>query len=329
LVSQLGLSLPLGAFLAGLALSESDFCYLVKTEIYPFRGLLLGLFFVTVGMSLNWPLALQHSGTVVGLLAGLLIVKSITLWAIARLSRYCQGFSIRLGLLLAQGSEFAFVLLALATAQGLLTGELGQLLQVCVGLSLALTPALSWMGRILSQRIEQGRVEEVQSTYNPDAPKVIITGFNEIGQEIAKVLEAEGIDYIAYDGDRDRIALARSKGFQVGYADMNRPKTATAVSVGDATAVIILLEDLDVSLYLIDALKHMNTTIPVYTVTYDDKHYQQVLDRKVENTLLKDHNTSREITSKLMRHLLYSDEQIESRLERMARDQQAALPQSV
>lgn len=166
-ISKLGLSLPLGAFLAGLALSESDFCYLVKTEIQPFRGLLLGLFFITVGMSLNWPLAFQSIGILIIFILGIVSIKAVSLWIAARLMKFCKGFSVRLGLLLAQGSEFAFVLFSLAMAQNLLYPRQGILLQVAVSCTLAFTPLLAWIGQIIGNQIEHSQIEEQVQQQKP------------------------------------------------------------------------------------------------------------------------------------------------------------------
>jgi len=325
-ISQLGLSLPLGAFLAGLALSESDFCYLVKAEIQPFRGLLLGLFFITVGMSLNWPLAFQAAGTLFILIAGIISLKTISSWAAAQLMRFCNGFSIRLGLLLAQGSEFAFVLFSLAAAENLLSLKLSTLLQVAVSCTLALTPLLSWLGRTIGNWIEHERIEnEGEGQTARATEKVIISGFDNIGQEIAKALEAEGISYIAYDNDRQRIAQSRGKGFQVDYSDINRPKTASAASVGKAKAVIVLTDDTETVLYLLDALKQMNPNFPVYVATTNLVDFEKLSTIGAAEVFIKNNETASLIAADLMRKFSFKEEQIADRIARMKREQEASL----
>jgi CPA2 family monovalent cation:H+ antiporter-2 len=317
-ISKLGLSLPLGAFLAGLALSESDFCYLVKTEIQPFRGLLLGLFFITVGMSLNWPLAFQSIGILLALVVGILSIKATSLWAAARLMKFCHGFSIRLGLILAQGSEFAFVLFSLAMTQKLIAPDTAALLQVAVGVTLALTPSLAGVGQLIGQRFEHRQNEnEEQET----SGKIIITGFDGIGQEIAKVLEAEGLGYIAYDADRDRIAKARSKGFQVDFSDVNRPKTASAASVGKAKAVVVLVDDQEVSSYLLQALKKMDMNIPIYAATRDLAHFEELSSIGAGEVFMKNNETAFLIAADLMRAFSLKEDRIADRLDRMKREQ--------
>jgi monovalent cation:proton antiporter-2 (CPA2) family protein len=332
-ISQLGLSLPLGAFLAGLALSESDFCYLVKAEIHPFRGLLMGLFFITVGMSLNWPLALESGLPLLGMIAGLIVIKTVALWIGARTMRFCNGGAVYLSLLLAQGSEFAFVLFALAATSGLLPEKTSQLLQIAVGVSLALTPFLAWAGRLLGNRIENRRVQTPEpEDLPPAAPetegRVFITGFDAIGQELAKILEAEGIEYIAYDSSRERVAEARSLGFRADFSDINRPKTASAAIVGKARAVVILIEDPDVSLYLAEALKQMNLSIPVYAATRDVMHYNKLANIGLTDTFHKNAQTVSLIAADLLKQLGLSEAQISDRLERVQRDQEPLLAEA-
>jgi len=320
-VSQLGLSLPLGAFLAGLALSESDFCYLVKTEIAPFRGLLLGLFFITIGMSLNWPLAFTAAPIVLGVVAGLVLIKCVLLWVAARLVGYCKGFGLRLGLILSQGDELAFVLFSFAVAQGLVASQTAQLLLLSIGFTMALTPILAKTGGLLSCEIEKNASDSTSNLENTDDGHIIITGFDEIAQEIAKVLEAEGVKYKAFDGNRERIAEARSKGFAVDYSDIHRPKTASLASLGRAKAVVNLLDDPESSLYLADALKQLNPELPVYAATHDMNHYEELSKRNLTDVLVKDKATARIIAGALLRQLEFDENRIQERLGRMIREE--------
>lgn len=322
-VSQLGLSMSLGAFLAGLALAESDFQYLVKEELYPFRGLLLGLFFITVGMSLNWPLALESAGLVLLIVSGIICLKALTLWAVASLAGYRQGFAIRLGLLLSEGSEFSLVLLTIAVSATLVPAPVGQLLQLAVGLTLGLLPLLNWVGQKLSEHTEHYLVEEIPTTNNQDT-QIIITGFGPIGEEVAKALETEGIPYIAFDNDRKCIARARGRGFQVHYSDTHRPKTVSETSMGKAKAVVVLLKEMKTSLALVDILKSLGPQVPIYAVASNMEHFNALSQRNLKDVLIRSPETAKVIVECLMRQLSFSEEKIVERLEWMNR--QESLP---
>lgn len=317
-VSQLGLSISLGAFLAGLALAESDFQYLVKEELYPFRGLLLGLFFITVGMSLNWPLALNSSSLIFLLVVSIISLKAATLWAVARLVGYQQGFSIRLGLLLSEGSEFSLIMLTMAVSGALITTPTGQLLQLAVGLTLALLPVLNWAGRKIGEQVEHRSVEETPLLPN-QKNQVIITGFGLIGEEVAKALAAEGISYIAFDNNRNCIARARSRGFQVHYSDTHRPKTASETSMGKSKAVVVLLDEMKTSLSLVDILKSLEPQIPIYAGAIDMDHLNALSERGIAHATLQSPETAKVLVECLMRQLSFTEEKIVERLEWMSR----------
>jgi Kef-type K+ transport system membrane component KefB/voltage-gated potassium channel Kch len=320
-VQEMGLSMPLGAFLAGLALSESDFCYLVKAEIHPFRGLLLGLFFITVGMSLNWSLLLTQWPWVLGVALGLMGIKALALWGVARCVGYCQGFSLRLGLMLCQASEFVFVLFALAVSQGLLDASLSQPLQLAVGLTLALTPVANTLARRWAAQLKV-----------PDAPidttgqRVIITGFDAIGQGLAKMLTAEGIPYVAYESDHNIIAHYRSEGYQVEYSDINRPRTASAVSQQQARAVVILLDNPNLTEHLANALVTMNPALPIYVATDHLPLINQLAGLPLKDVLMKNDETLFEIADSLFATLGVSPTQIQHRIERFRKDTAPVIP---
>lgn len=223
LTGMAGLSLPLGAFLGGMLLSESEYCYMVKTELKPFRGLLLGLFFITVGMSLDLKVVQEAIGTTLGLALALLVVKGLLVALAAALTRLRGGLAVRLGFVLAQGSEFAFVLLALMSQDGILDGTSAAVLTAAVVLSMAATPALAPLGDRLGAALERRSLDS-SAAGSGRAQHVLINGASETELTVASALMAAGHDYLVVDTDRASIARARSRGFQAEVGDLRDPR---------------------------------------------------------------------------------------------------------
>jgi monovalent cation:H+ antiporter-2, CPA2 family len=233
-----GLSLPLGAFLAGLIISETTFCYMVKAEIAPFRTLLLGLFFITVGMTLNAEFLVNNWLPILGIVAAIMMVKVATLLPVAMLQKRSATTSVQLGLWLSQAGEFGFVLFALAFAQGLLTENIYQMLMVSIGVSFVLTPLMITLSDKIGARSDcsQPDVYDAQG-------KVIILGFGAEGKNVARLLHSAGIDYLGIDPDVMRISTAKSQGFNAALGDPAKPSLYTSIHTTSAKAAIFALDN--------------------------------------------------------------------------------------
>jgi CPA2 family monovalent cation:H+ antiporter-2 len=244
LTTQGGLSLPLGAFLAGLLLSETEYRHQVEADIRPIRGLLLGLFFLTVGLSIDLALVVASWPLVLGLLGALLIGKSAILLALSLLVREALDVAVRVALLLAQGGEFAFVLFGAAMDHGLLEARTGHVLVATVALSMAATPALATLGRAIAERLHRRGASDLAALRDetqPEADHVVIAGFGRVGQTVAKVLSAAGIRYVALDLDQARVARCRARGLPVFYGDASRVDVLSAVGAGRARAAVLTM----------------------------------------------------------------------------------------
>lgn len=299
---SLGLSLALGAFLGGLALSESSFSYIVRTEISPFRGLLLALFFLTVGMSLNLGAIVDNAGQVVGLLAAFYFLKALGNWLALVLSGMERASATRLAFLLSQGSEFAFVLVAAAQVSGLFPPAVGDLAISTVGLSLALTPLLGGLGCALSrsQCSIKDEDEDEASKFADDEHEVLIVEFDDFARDIAGVLSAAGISYRGHDRDMERLTYAKSRGFNVFYSDLSRPRTLGRVSTGKVLAVVCLLEDDSLLKELLPRLKTMAPDLPIIAASSDLARIELLGELGVEHAFIK----SKESLSQLVEVLL-------------------------
>jgi CPA2 family monovalent cation:H+ antiporter-2 len=245
LTAQGGLSLPLGAFLAGLLLSETEYRHQVEADIRPFRGLLVGLFFLTVGLSIDLALVAASWPTVLALLGALLIGKSAILLLLCLLFRETLAVALRIALLLAQGGEFAFVLFAAAQSRGILDPPTAQVLVATVALSMAVTPVLAALGRAIAQRLQHRPgtdLAALQAEAESHADHVVIAGFGRVGQTVAKVLEAAGIPYVALDLDHARVTRCRARGLPAFYGDASRVDVLSAAGAGRARAAVLTMD---------------------------------------------------------------------------------------
>jgi CPA2 family monovalent cation:H+ antiporter-2 len=272
-----GLSLALGAFLAGMLISETEYRYQVEEEIQPFRDVLLGLFFVTVGMMLDLQLVFDRIGLVFALLILLVAFKFALIGALARAFGKAPGASLRTALALAQGGEFGFVLLTQAGTAGVVTDALGQPLLAAMILSMMATPFLigasdrivlrfansEWMLR----SIEMHRVA-VQSLETER--HVIILGYGRNGQHIARLLDAESVRYIALDLDPERVREAALAGDTVVFADCSRREALIAAGIQRAAAVVITFADSASAVRVLAHIQSLNPTVPVIARARED-----------------------------------------------------------
>lgn len=302
--SRLGLSLPLGAFLAGMALAESRYSHLVRAELAPFRGLLLGLFFITVGMALDLHVFADEPVALAALVLALMAGKTAVVFAIARASGRSGGFSLRLAVTLAQGSEFGFLLFALAASQGLIAGPAAQQLAAAVTVSLALTPALTRLGERAAARLEPAPAEAAPTPVCQG--RVAIIGFSEPAERLAEILAAAGVPYRGF-GTREQVNRARARGFDVEYGDPSRPRALRMATVGEARAAAVLLEDPGVARQVIDGLRQVSPELPVYAAAPDAQTAAALEPLGLRQLLLRDDETPDRMGQALLRDLGFAD----------------------
>jgi CPA2 family monovalent cation:H+ antiporter-2 len=270
-----GLSLVLGAFLAGMLISETEYRYRVEEDIQPFRDVLLGLFFVTVGMMLDLRLVFGQWPLVLGLLALLVAAKAALISALARGFGDSAGTALRVGLALAQGGEFGFVLLPLAA--GLVAPALLQALLAAMIVSMLATPFLiaasdrivmrfsrsEWMLRSLE--LHRVATQSMQANRH-----VIILGYGRNGQRLARLLDAEGVRYIALDLDPQRVHEAALAGDTVVFADSARREALIAAGIARAAAVVVTFADANAAVRLLSHIHQLNPVVPVIVRARDE-----------------------------------------------------------
>lgn len=280
-----GLSLALGAFLAGMMLAETEYRYQVESGIRPFRDTLLGLFFVTIGMRLDMRLILEQALVVTALLAGILVLKTAVVTLVSRRSSGSWFKSLRTGIVLSEGGEFGFALIALLLQNRLLAQDTTQLLLAAITLSMVLSPLLIRHNKAIARFLlrEQRPVPRMASPVDvatealAHREHVILCGYGRVGQNVARVLDGQGFEYIAMDLDPYRVRTAREAGDPVIYGDAADEEMLEAVGLAHASAVIVTFADTERSLAIIQAVRRLRAEVPVLVRTADDTRLEELL----------------------------------------------------
>jgi monovalent cation:H+ antiporter-2, CPA2 family len=276
---QLALSLPVGAFIVGMMVGESDFRHQLEEEIRPFRDLLLGLFFLTIGTSIDLALVAREPMAIAAALILLILVKFSIVFAVVRFSRADRVTALRTALILAHGGEFSLLIVSQSLAGGLIPAAFGQPVLAAAALSLMLAPALvQWNGRIAAavtgreQSGENDHAEpaEIVARTRSLTNHVILAGCGPVGRLVATALEASGVPYVAVERDVGRLRKAQSQGHHVVFGDVTRPGILKAVGVHRARAVVALLNERRRLEQLVQRIRQLEPGLPVIVSTRDD-----------------------------------------------------------
>lgn len=262
-----GLSMALGAFLAGLLISETEYRHQVEGDIAPFRGLLLALFFMTIGMGIDVRLLAENAGVVAAGVLALVVVKMAVVAGLARAFGQSGGTAVFVGLSLAQAGEFAFVLFTLAIGAGALSPQTGGLALLIVALSIAVTPLLLRLGRVAGARMRQKQTGDPMAELDAEAldlrRHVLILGMGRAGRTVIRLLEAHGTEYLGLDLDPDTVSAERERGIPVFYGDGTRAEVLRAAGLQRASGVIVTLDDPSSATRAVRAIRAEDERIPI------------------------------------------------------------------
>lgn len=283
----LGLSNTLGAFLAGVLLSETKYRYQVEADIAPFRGILLGLFFVTVGFEIDVNLILSQLPQVASLVLGLMGIKALIVTALSRWYQLSLSNSIQTGLILSQGGEFAFVAFGLARTLGILSPQLTKLLLTSVSLTMALTPLMSSVGNKIAKKLEEqsdfthylGQDQDANEIKESD-DFVLVVGYGAVGKVVCDLLDRKFIKYVGLDINPNKAIQARNAGLPVFYGDIGRQEVAEAFNAGKAKAVIVCIAEKQQANRAIIALRRWYPKLKIFARAADVDHAN-----RLQNTL--------------------------------------------
>jgi len=275
LMSLVGISMVLGAFLAGLLLSETEYRHQVEADIRPFRGILLGLFFITVGMSIDIALIKSELLLVGTIVVCLLAGKSVVIATLCKAFGVPMGNSLRVGMLLSQGGEFGFVLFLTASSLGLLEPQTTQILLASVTLTMIATPLMAFAGHQVSRHLARGRnqgVVGIEELGEDMQGHVVIVGFGRVGQTVAKALSMSGISYMALDMDAARIEACRSKGMPVFFGDGSQIDVLHAAGARLARGAIVTIDQPEAADHIVSALHEFCPELPTFARASDLQH---------------------------------------------------------
>jgi glutathione-regulated potassium-efflux system ancillary protein KefC len=281
LMQRVGMSMALGTFLAGVLLAESEYRHALETDLEPFKGLLLGLFFIAVGMSIDFGVLLTQPLLILGLVAAFLAIKIGVLYGLSKLFRIPRSQQALFAFLLSQGGEFAFVVFGAAATARVFTPEIASILVVVVALSMVTTPLfLVLYDRFIEPHFQAAK-RRPDDTIEAQADHVIIAGFGRFGQVVGRLLHANRIKLTVLDHDPDQIDLLRKFGFKVFYGDATRIDLMHAAGAANARALVVAIDDVEDSLALVEAVRREFPDLKILARARNVSHYYDLMDRGV------------------------------------------------
>lgn len=271
-----GLSMALGALIAGLLLAETEFRHEVELMVEPFKGLLMGLFFMTVGMTIDVRQIVEAPLWLATFVAGLVLLKAIVVALLLRTGGLPWGRALEGGLLLGQGGEFAFIVIGYAVSTRVLDAQLGARVMLAVGLSLFLTPLLARLGRVIGERADS-RLHAQAASRDEGAlaaarGQVIVAGFGRVGQQLGKLLKAQGIAFVAFETDARLVARLRAEGWPVWFGNAARAELLCRVHADEAPAIVLTMDQPAAALQAVRGIRRAFPHVRLFARSRDEAH---------------------------------------------------------
>jgi monovalent cation:proton antiporter-2 (CPA2) family protein len=299
-----GLSPALGTFLAGVVLAESEYRHELESDIQPFKGLLLGLFFISVGSSIDLPLIKEQPLLILGLVFGLLIVKFVILFAIGKITRLENSQNFTFAFALAQGGEFAFVLVSFAAQNNVLDQQIGNILVATVALSMVVAPFLFTLNeKVVQPRFSSQISARAEDEINERGNPVILAGFGRFGHIIGRILVANGFKTTVLDLDADQVDLVRKLGLKVFYGDASRLELLRSAGAESAKLLVIAIDDEDKTKLIIEAAQKHFPHLRILTRATGRDHADDLLHMGVEHFYRETLGSSLDLTVDALRFL--------------------------
>jgi len=313
-----GLSMALGAFLAGLLIAETEYRHQVEVDIEPFKGLMLGLFFMSVGMGIDWRVLGESPFWIAASVVGLIALKAVVNIGLFLLWKLPRHRAVEAGLLLSQAGEFAFIVVGLAMALGLVPGPTGQFMLIVASLTMMLTPVLELMARKFGALIEEkearGAAEQAEATEALEG-HVVIGGFGRVGRLIASILDREGLSYIAIDKDPAIAAQARSMGLPVRFGDASRLEVLQAARVRDATALVVTLGDEIPTERLTARMREAAPHVPLFVRARDGDQAERLTNAGATAAVPETIEASLQLAARVLEGCGFDDDVVQRRIQ--------------
>jgi monovalent cation:proton antiporter-2 (CPA2) family protein len=284
LMGFVGLSAALGTFLAGVVLAESEYRHELEMDLDPFKGLLLAIFFIAVGSGIDFSLLMRMPGTLIGTVVGFVLVKLAVLAALALLFRMNRADASRFSFSLAQGGEFAFVLISFTLGLKLLDADLAGLLVAAVAISMALAPLLMLFDdKVMQPMFARDGTEREADQIDESEARAIIAGHGRFGMTVGRLLQANGIKAVVLDHDAEQIDALRKFGFKVFYGDASRLDLLEAAGAKEAKIFVLAIDDREKALEIAETVNTHFPHLKILARAFDRAHAYQFLNRGVEN----------------------------------------------
>ena len=297
LMQKVGLSAALGTFLAGVLLADSEYRHELEANLEPFKGLLMGLFFIAVGMSVNIELVLQRPVFIAALSLAYLLLKSIVIYSVGRFSKMSHQNAKMMALAIAQGGEFAFVIFGTVGSIGLADSQVIDYLTVMITLSMALNPVISMLDQAFTKaRKEKPEYDEIKN----EKPDVIIAGFGRFGQTFGRILRAQGIPFVAIDHDSKQIDLVRKFGNQVYYGDASRKDILETAGAATAKYFVLAIDDVEISIKATTIVKKTFPNLKIFARARNRGHYFDLMELGIEHIKRETFDSSVNFTKQLL-----------------------------
>jgi monovalent cation:proton antiporter-2 (CPA2) family protein len=332
LMEFVGLSMALGAFLAGLMLAESHYRHQIEADIMPFRGLLLGLFFMTVGMGIDFGLLAENIVTIVLLTIGLMLIKATIVFGLTKLIGAKTDMAIQTGVLLSQSGEFGFVMFGAAFAAGLLDTFTSQMLVLIITLSMVFTPFVVKGVNMLLLRFYKPEIDDdeaVKEFVESSDGHVIIAGFGRVGARIAALLNAAGVHYVALDMREERVKKAREQGFPVFFGDASQLKVIQSAGISRAKMLVIALDNTEQVDKMVPLVSQYYPELPIYSRAKDRKHCADLISHGATQTVSESLETSMHLAQHALIASDFSEQDVENLLNEFRDDYYSHVVQKV
>lgn len=303
IMESVGFSMALGAFLAGVMLAESHYRHQIEADILPFRGILLGLFFMTVGMGIDFSLLWERLLDIILLTLGLMSLKALVVYLLSRVSGARHDISLQTGVLLSQSGEFGFVLFGFAAASGVLEQQLSNILTLVIALTMVLTPFVVKGTNMLLIRFYTPKAteeEDYAEFVESDEEHVILAGFGRVGARVGTLLGAAGVPYIALDMKQNRVKDARSQGFPVFFGDASKVKVLQAAGADHAKMIVVTLDEPSQIDRLVSQARQFYPNMPIHARARDRKHCAELITQGATTTVSETLETSLRLTEEVL-----------------------------
>ena len=277
IMESIGFSMALGAFLAGTMLAESHYRHQIEADILPFRGILLGLFFMTVGMGIDFGLLWERLALIIVLTLGLMLLKGIIVYILARISGAREDISARTAVLLSQSGEFGFIMFGFATMSGVMDVNLSNMMILVIALTMVLTPFAVMGMNLLLNHFYQPESDEDKSFCplledDNSGGHVILAGFGRVGARIGAILNAANVPYVGIDMDQNRVKAARAQGFSVFYGDASNVKVLQAAGAGQARMIVVAMDNPEHFDRMVPLVRQYYPNLPIHARAKDRQH---------------------------------------------------------